>query len=310
MNAMRLLFAAPGLRRAAPVLLICLATLIPTKQSAAAQGVGDLVVESVVGPSAADEATAIQVSWTVRNTGKATISGAWSDKVLLSEDSTIGGDVFLEGFAFAGALSPGESYVRTKVLLLPQGIAGSQWVVVETDAGDQVPEIDESNNAAAGANPIDITPLYPDLVVTDIEVSATSFNTWDESITVTWTVENQGTSPAIRDRYDRITFSSDDVPGGDSNTNYELYVSLSGDPQLPGESRTYSREIRPYSTIGGEGYLGILVDRSGSENEGPDGESNSFIDDTLVTVGTPDLVVTNVTVTPDPLSPGGLATIS
>lgn len=104
MDAMRLLFAAPGLRRAAPVLLICLATLIPTKQSAAAQGVGDLVVESVVGPSAADEAGAIQVSWTVRNTGKATISGAWSDKVLLSEDSTIDGDGFVRGEDLASLL--------------------------------------------------------------------------------------------------------------------------------------------------------------------------------------------------------------
>ena len=246
--------------------------LFVTALSAPAFAGGDLVVDSVVAPATANEAGSAEISWTVRNAGDTEISGSWSDKLLLSEDSAVGDDRFIGGFSFSGTLAPGESYTQSEIVLLPQGAIGDQWAVVEVDAGDFIAEDDENNNARASDSPISVTALYPDLVVIAIEVAPVAFSTWDEMVTVTWTVENQGTVSASANRYDRIQFSSDSAVGDDVYTQFEQYVNLSSDPQAPGESRTYSKEFRPYSNFGGDGYIVMEIDRSDGENEGPDGE--------------------------------------
>jgi hypothetical protein len=109
----------------------------------------------------------ITVVWTVANNGLASATGPWSDRILISSDNQLGNDTLLSTINFAGSLDVGQSYTRTQQVLLPSS-PGQFWIIAETDAGANVVEGSERNNALANNRPLALSPSYRASVETDV----------------------------------------------------------------------------------------------------------------------------------------------
>src|SRR6266850_4441297 len=110
----------------------------------------NLAVTDIAAPASALSGRSIELSWTVANSGTAAASGGWSDQIFLSSDANPGGDTFLGSFFYASnALDAGHSVTRTEHVTLPSFLTGNQWIVVRTDAGNAVFELNEADNIAA-----------------------------------------------------------------------------------------------------------------------------------------------------------------
>ena len=117
-----------------------------------AQGSADLSVGSVSAPASVAPGASATVTWTVTNaSATAAASGSWVDSVYLSPDGTINAaDVLLGRVIHTGGLAVGASYVGTLLATFPAFTAGER-VVVETDSGLAVPDLNRANNVAASA---------------------------------------------------------------------------------------------------------------------------------------------------------------
>ena len=92
-------------------------------------------------------------------------------------------------------LAPEEFYVISRTVVLPVSYTvTSAYIIVRTDDGDIVEELDEANNTlASSAIEVTITPT-PDLVAGD--VVAPDSGIFGQEIIVDWSGENIGTDVA------------------------------------------------------------------------------------------------------------------
>ncbi|MCX6930623.1 MAG: hypothetical protein NT154_46570, partial [Verrucomicrobia bacterium] len=124
----------------------------------------DLVVSQVVAPTnSVYGGQQISVKWVVCNFGQAfTDAPQWHDRVRLYSDpnrTTLVKD-FGE-FVNPSYLGTNECYEQTAVLVLPVGISGSHYLVVETDSRNEVFESNESNNRGQVTNGIPVIYVAP-----------------------------------------------------------------------------------------------------------------------------------------------------
>ena len=164
----------------------------------------DLIVSDISAPIEAFSGQNIVVSWTLTNQGEASASGTWTDRVFLSDDLDIGSDQLLDSFVFTGILDPGESITRQQVVMLPADLEGDRFIVVTTDASNQIFEFtNEDNNSAIDDQVIavELSP-FPNLQVTSVTAPPTAFSS--QETVVEWIVTNNGTgatsTPTWRDR--------------------------------------------------------------------------------------------------------------
>ncbi len=249
---------------------------------------GDLSPVSVTSPATAMEGATVSVSWTVTNSGDATISGSWTDKLLLSSDAAAGDDLLIANVNITATLAPGESYSRTQSVVLPQGSVGVQRFVVQADTANVVAEDNETNNTRVDPIGTTVTPVFPDLVVTDLSVPA-SANSGD-SITVNYTVRNQGTV-ASGGRFDQFIASVDDTLGNADDRDLRGWV-WQGDTLAAGETRNYSTTFRIPSHTASAVRVGVRTDANNNISEGPSGESNNAALGNTMAVAPADVVVT------------------
>lgn len=98
----------------------------------------------------------ITLTWTAKNNGPAQVSGNWQDQVFLSDDTQVGNDRYLGTFSFNDALAVGASVVRTGTVSLPADGAGNKYLVVVTNAGQDIYELNRTNNGLVAAQQIQI----------------------------------------------------------------------------------------------------------------------------------------------------------
>lgn len=149
---------------------------------------------------------------TVNNAGQSPVpAGPWQDTLHLSSDPTLdGGDLQLGGpWNESGPLATGAGYTRSRSLNLPNVTAGTWYLIVTTDHGNDVAEADETNNIRAFA----VTVRAVDLVPTAITAAAPLVAGLDAELTVTVTNEGDGTAPAGETWHDHLYFSTDDELG-------------------------------------------------------------------------------------------------
>ncbi len=222
----------------------------------------DLIVQNVTVPSSAFSGTSITVSWEVKNVGSGdTGSTLWYDLVGLSEDNidqTDGGiDPLVASDINVTALSSGQSYTNTATFTLPQGISGNYFIFVRTDALGIKPkynieELDESNNNNQfGAYiPINLTPP-PDLKVTHSLQPNNTFS--GQSITVEYTVKNDGTGSTLLPVWeDRIYISEDSIRNGN-----DVLLKFNGHSGILTVNQTYIEvvDINIPANLSGSYYL-------------------------------------------------------
>ncbi|MGJ8635989.1 MAG: CARDB domain-containing protein [Phycisphaerales bacterium] len=276
----------------------------------------DLVVSSFTPPPTGVEGGIVEISWTVTNQGDTAATGNWSDSIFLSLDQVQSPDEFIGAQPRLQILGPGESYVQTHSIEIPNGVFGDWYFIIETDSGMQIGEgVNEDNNTTAATSPTVIEGTFPDLVVVSIEgpsevLSGVNLGAGEE---VRIIVENVGGTTAVPSTTwrDRFYLSRDEIAGNDDDI---LLRSLDRSaPVAPGGTYewvlTQNFFTWPYN-INGDWRLVVDLDQFNAVVEGDTGgeENNLGIDDVPTAVRGGDVEITVFTAE-DLLTPGNQASI-
>ncbi len=156
----------------------------------------DLTVSNVTTSSTATSGGQLSVGWTVTNTGGDTGNVPITDSVYLSYDQVFDPtDRYIGSVTEQGGLAAGADYTQDSSFSLPPGMAGTFYVIVETNSNDQVDETNTSNNTAFAPQPVQISlPPQADLVAGTVTIPANALAGQD--ITVSYQVTNGGGNPA------------------------------------------------------------------------------------------------------------------
>ncbi|HEY4634688.1 MAG TPA: CARDB domain-containing protein, partial [Candidatus Limnocylindrales bacterium] len=162
----------------------------------------DLTVSSVTAAPTGGSGRPLSIAWTAANQGiGATNTSAWTDSVFLASDPAGASLVATLGvFEHNGVLGVGDAYDRVAEVVLPNGIAGTFFVVVATSGPFEFVHT-TNNRAVSGPVEVELT-APPDLVVTEITAPPTAVS--GGRIDVTWTVRNDGTGAAAGAWVDRV----------------------------------------------------------------------------------------------------------
>ncbi len=159
----------------------------------------DLVVSSIQVPQPAGSGQPINVTWTVTNQGIGLTSvPSWDDDLALASDPA-GKNIIQDYglFNHLGPIGPGENYVRTGQVTLPNGLSGTYYFVVTAAANNPPFEFIYGNgtdNVSVSAPfTINLTPP-PDLTVSSVSAPSTAEE--GTTIQVSWTVQNVGVGAA------------------------------------------------------------------------------------------------------------------
>ena len=260
----------------------------------------DLVPVIVSAPASALSGDEITVRWNTTNSGTTSTLAGWSDRVYLSDDQQLSGDDRLLGeVSFSGPLGVTQSESGELTAALPVDVSGSWNLIVVTDAAGEIGELGgEANNRVTRPIDVQLAP-YADLVVTNVDGPGRVIGD-PATVTVTWSVENQGTGAGLTDTWtDALIASTDDVLGNADDTVLARFDHTGGLNLLADYSRTESILLGPSTT--GRFHLFVKTDvddvvfENGLEtNNGA--ESDEILD--VMAIPYADLVVTSIDVDP------------
>ncbi|NLX56992.1 MAG: S8 family serine peptidase [Planctomycetaceae bacterium] len=224
----------------------------------------NLQVTEVIPPAEAFSSQQAVVEWVVTNNGTGSTSApVWYDAVWLSTDSVHdGSDTYMGAVANPSYLNPGDSYVSSLTVTLPQGIQGDYWFIIQTDSSNHVYEHNRENDniGVEEETHVTLTPP-PDLQVEDVTAPDQVFT--NQTVTVSWTVVNDETTPGAGGRtlqtgwYDTVYLS--DSPNGLVNAINMGSVWHSGALDA-GESYDRSMNVAIPVNIEGPWYFYVATD--------------------------------------------------
>lgn len=244
-----------------------------------------------VGTSDPTSGKPLDLAWDVSNDrSKSTESTYWNYDVYLSTDDTRGDDRLLETFARNEGLEGGQTIRERRTVTLPNGIQGSRHVFVELNLEDASPD----DNTAGTASAIDVGLSPPrNLSFTSGPTVQTANVRSGQSVTVTWTIENDGKGGVSGAWRDALYLSSDDqVHPGDTQIDY---IDQSG-PLSAGASYQAQAEGRiPADLTTGTYFLIAQTDQENDIYEHNGEQDNAASTSVSVTLPPPvDLVASNV----------------
>jgi CARDB len=243
----------------------------------------DLIVSSVTANPSAKLNDSINISWTVSNQGDGFVSlNNWYDSIYISSDQILDkNDTFVSKFSAdeKTPLTIEGSYTFSQNILLLNTEIGQRYLLFVTDVDNNQSETDENNNVYA--HPIVITG-NSDLVVSGITTPGSA--TLNEEISVSWTVENQGTEVTNANWRDAIFFSEDEFLDG--NDIFITDVSAGDNTPLEaGGSYTLTQNLAVPSNFAiGSRYVLIVTDFYNNQSETE--ENNVFAQ--AITINAPD----------------------
>lgn len=228
----------------------------------------DLQVVSVVAPEEVFAGGQMTLNWRVENRGDGVTppdQTSWTDRVYLSQDTTldVNADRLVASRPRGGALTQNEGYTVSNFnTALPNDIAGDWYVFVLADGDNRVYEFNNENNNAGHdgqqpGSPMRIRATPPDLVIPNaLTVPANGFS--GQSVSVGWTVKNQGAFDAAPNWFDAIYLSSDQTLNTESDT---LLTSVFRSAALgPGLTYDVSANVTLPPCISGTYYIFVLAD--------------------------------------------------
>ena len=267
----------------------------------------DLQTVSVVAPEEVFAGGQMALNWRVENRGDGVTppdQTNWLDKIYLSQDTTldVNTDRLVGSRPRSGALIQNEGYtVNNFNTTLPNNIAGDWFVFVIADGNNQVYEFNnETNNAnydqQSPGSPMHIRATPPDLVISN-PLTAPATGSTGQSLSIGWTVRNQGAFEAAPNWFDAVYLSADQT----LNTESDMLLTsvFRGSPLGPGLTYDVTRNITVPSCISGTYYLFVLADSRQQIFEFDpnfDAEANNSSPPRAIQIvdATPDLRVTSV----------------
>ncbi|MBD2513900.1 hypothetical protein H6G93_02540, partial [Nostoc sp. FACHB-973] len=245
-----------------------------------------MVITAANAPITAGLGETISVSWTVKNQGIVSAFADWHDRVYISDDQFFdSSDTYLTD-RYTGENTPlaaAGSYTATQDISIPgYGQIGDRYLLFVADRDNYQVETNETNNVFAQA----ITLTNPDLVIT--AANAPTSAALNETISVSWTVKNQGIVSAVADWYDAV-YISDDQFFDESDRQLTRRYTGEDTPLASGGSYIATEDISIPDYIAGDSYLLFVADRD--NNQGETNETNNVFAQ-AITINAPDLIVT------------------
>ncbi len=292
----------------------------------------DLIVApgSIVPPPSAVTGTTVPITFQITNQGTEPTYSVWQDVVILSQnpnlvsqydgidDGVLFNNNVVEAFPNVSLLNPGQSYTQNVSVALPisaQVDATDTWyvyVVPDGTGSHFEPHMAEASRtdkiARSAAFTVTLSPL-PSLAVTTVIAPADSFS--GQSITVGWTVANNGTVATSVDSWADAVYMS---TSNSSLTGATLLGTFAHIGVLTaGGSYTNSQEVTlpltmpgsPTVLLSGSYYFLVEADIAGLVYENPLTKNNLGATNNAKTVlpaGTPALTVSTVTPPPPALA--------
>ena len=198
------------------------------------------------------------------NAGSGTAYQDWYDAIYLSTDATLAASDTYLPTAEVNAQTPlasGASYGLSRTVWLPAGVTGTRYLIVAADAYNYQGETNEANNTASVA----LTISNPDLVVTATPAPAVA--TWGETVTLSWTVKNQGVGAAVGTWYDRVYLSADNQFDPSTDTLVLSVYAGQHAPLDPGAEYTITQQVALPSGLTGAVYYFFVTDATGTQPE-------------------------------------------
>ncbi|HEV8441135.1 MAG TPA: CARDB domain-containing protein [Methylomirabilota bacterium] len=244
----------------------------------------DLAPAGVTAPASVNAQQSVAVSWTVRNQGQGSASGLWTDTLYISREPVCcAGATSLGAFNVAPTVPAGGSYTQTQTVNIPSLAPGAYYLLLWTDSSNLVYESDEANNRLA--QPITVTA--PDLVPTAL-TAPPSVST-QQSVSVSWTVRNEGSGPATGSWTDTLYLSASSTCCAGATALLNLNVAPA---TAPGGSYTQTQTVKIPSLTAGSYYFIVSTDANQNRSEVEEGNNQLA---QAVTVTTPDLFPTSLT---------------
>ncbi|MEX2564679.1 MAG: CARDB domain-containing protein [Cyclobacteriaceae bacterium] len=233
----------------------------------------DLIVSKIEVRETASNNESISVYWEVENQGPGAIEeSTWSDRLYLSQSPDgITDLISLGDFPYRGNLEPGAKYQQQGSIVIPSSIKGPHYLVVQTDATNQVYEyIYEDNNTGVSTDPLQV--LVPDLAITGINAPTNGLS--GQLLSVSWTVGNVGEGAVVNRRWQEAIYLSrtreltfDAIPLGSLDVQNSM---------ISGASIIRSYESKLPDGLEGTFYVIVVIDPSNQVFE--DGrESNNTL---------------------------------
>lgn len=224
----------------------------------------DLQVSAIVTPGNVFSGNPMTFNWTVTNagTGQTVSPTGWRDRAYLSADSVlnIGAATFLGEKIFNDTLEVDSSYTKSLTATLPQGLFGTYYVYIVTDAfGEEFEQANEGNNTGKSPAFTVLLAPPPDLQVTSVSAPAAASS--HQAVTLGWTVQNAGAAPAnaVTGWADRVYLSNNPAL---TNFNNALQLGTFTRPNNldPGASYSKSVSVTVPGGISGDAYFYVYTD--------------------------------------------------
>ena len=244
-----------------------------------------LEVDNATAPAAGVAGGSVVVSWMVTNTSSVDAPAQWFDKVFLSPDNLFDDRAqFIAEFAApTNPLTAGDSYTQPQNVTLPLIYTGPEYLIIVVDANNSQPQTNAANDVAVV--PIDVSAA--NLTVTSV-TAPPSINLGDPT-SVSWTVQNTGTSSADEQWIDAVFYSKKNFVDS-SAVLLTTVPEPANSPLAAGDSYTQSTQVTLPSGVAAGGYY-ILVDTNVLGNQPETNESDNTAASSLVTVTGADLSV-------------------
>ncbi len=272
-------------------------------------------------PTSGDTVT---LAWQTVNEGTVPVTNSFTERIVIVNSDT--GQTLLSTnvpliVSVDDPIDSGEVINRTLSFDLPDGIpgAGSITATITTDFQNDVVEsftgnIPETNNTSSTTF-ISALPPYPDLIVENPIATPASLLTGEE-ITLSWTIDNNGTAPAAADFQQRIRI--DNTTTGKQLFETIVQYDVASDGAIPdGTTKNQSRTIKIPDGSGSVGDLQItiIVDSSNTLfelNPTDTAESNNSAVTSVTTslAPYPDLLVSNVVAPTETIADPANVTVS
>lgn len=145
-------------------------------------------------PASATYGESISISWAVTNAGGAPVLAAWNDRIYLSTNAgSLSGALALGTIAntnhpFASGAARTNSANLT-LPLTPEWTPGGRFLIIETDFGNAIAEVNETNNRFAAPITLSLPP-QPDFVVGNVVGPSNLLSA--QLVPVSWVVTNIG----------------------------------------------------------------------------------------------------------------------
>ncbi len=230
----------------------------------------DLQLTTVAVPGILTTDMAYNLRFTVSNEGEHITHGdRWTDAVYLNNQPTVVDAVLLGSKTHFGQLDVSAQYSDSINVIIPNIWTGSCYLIVATDATDQIVEMnDESNNlliipvSVARPLPCDLTVFPPDIPQSAIA---------GEDVQISWTVQNIGLNPAQGDIKEAVylssdsTWSSDDIMLG--AVTYSVNLAVNGQAQRSASFPLQGVPIGDYYVVVKTNILNALNENSYTNNK-------------------------------------------